>query len=272
MEPITMMALGSAAITGVQGFLGHQAKSQDYVNNLATQKASDEFAGWTANNQARTANLNNSYNYWQQQINYGQDLAYAHQARNFELAKAINQAELVARTRASAGASYAQESQALVDKFSQQSMADAISLMQYKQQALRSAASVTAAGREGASVDRYINDYARQVGDMATMQQLNQQFRDRQFTRESAGQIATYLNRYNSQQLYEEQQVLDPIAPFPPLATLINPAGPSFTGAAPSAGTAFLGTALNMTQSGMNTYASLGGFANSGKGGGGGKG
>ena len=49
------------------------------------------------------------------------------------------------------------------------------------------------------------NDYARQVGDMATMQQLNQQFRDRQFTRESAGQIATYLNRYNSQQLYEEQ-------------------------------------------------------------------
>ena len=267
MDPLTL-ALGSAAITGVQGFLGYQAKSQEHVNNLARQKASDEFAGWTATNQARTADLNNSYNYWQQQINYGQDLAYANQVRNFELSKAINQAEVVARTRASAGASFAQESQALVDNFQQQAMADAVSLMQYKQQALRSAASVTAAGREGASVDRYINDYARQVGDMATMQQLNQQFRDRQFTRESAGQIATYLNRYNSQQLYEEQQVLDPIAPFPPLATLVNPAGPSFTGAAPNAGTAFLGTALNAAQAGLSTYSSLGGFTNSGKGGG----
>ena len=264
MEPITMMALGSAAITGVQGFLGHQAKSQDYLIAKARQKASDEFAAWSASNQARTADLNNNYAYWQQKINHGQDLVYANGLRNFELAKSINQAEVVARTRASAGASYAQEAAALVDGFQQQSMADAVSLMQYKQQALRSAASYSASGQEGASVDRYINDYARQVGDMATMQELNAKFRERQFTREAAGQVATYLNRYNSQQLYEEQQVLDPIAPFPPLATLVNPAGPSFTGAAPSAGTAFLGTALNMAQSGMNTYASLGGFANSG--------
>lgn len=264
MDPVTL-ALGQAAITGAQGFLGYQAKRQDYVTNLARQKASDEFAGWSASNQARTADLNNSFEFWKNEINYGMDLAYANQARNFEISKAINQAEVVARTRASAGASFAQESQALVDNFSQQAMADAVSLMQYKQQALRSTAALTAAGREGASVDRYVNDYARQVGDMKTMQQLNQQFRDRQFTRESAGQIATYLNRYNSQQLYEEQEVFDPIAPFPPLATLVNPAGPSFTGAKPSAGTAFLGTALNMAQTGLNTYASLGGFANSGK-------
>ena len=92
--------------------------------------------------------------------------------RNFELAKSINQAEVVARTRASAGASFVQEAAALVDGFQQQSMADAVSLMQYKQQALRSQASLAASGREGANVDRYINDYARQVGDMATMQQI----------------------------------------------------------------------------------------------------
>ena len=104
---------------------------------------------------------------------------------------------------------------------------------------------------------------------MATMQQLNQQFRERQFTRESAGQIATYLNRYNSQQLYEEQQVFDPIAPFPPLATLVNPAGPSFTGAAPNAGTAFLGSALGAVGTGMSTYTSLSGIADSGNKGGG---
>ena len=268
LDPFTG-ALISGGLSMGQGLLSFGAKRQEHANNLARQKASDEFATWSASNQAKTADLNNSYNYWQQQINYGQDLAYANQARNFELAKAINQAEVVARTRASAGASFAQESQALVDNFQQQAMADAVSLMQYKQQALRSAASVTAAGREGASVDRYVNDYARQVGDMETMRQLNQQFRDRQFTRDSAGQIATYLNRYNSQQLYEEQQVFDPIAPFPPLATLVNPAGPSFTGAAPNAGTAFLGSALGAAQAGLGTYTSLSGIANSGKSGGG---
>jgi hypothetical protein len=268
LDPFTG-ALITGGLTLAQGALGFGAKQQEHANNLARQKASDEFAAWSASNQARTADLNNSYAYWQQKINYGQELAYANQARNYELSKSINQAELVARVRASAGASYASESQALVDNFSQQSMADAVSLMQYKQQALRSAASVTAAGQEGANVDRYVNDYARQVGDMTTMQQLNQQFRDRQFTRESAGQIATYLNRYNSQQLYEEQQVFDPIAPFPPLATLVNPAGPSFTGAAPNAGTAFLGSALGAVSAGMSTYTSLSGIANSGNKGGG---
>ena len=272
-DPISLipigLSLGSAALSFGRDQTAAAAKQQDYVNQIARQKASDEFARWTASNQARTADLINSYGYWQQKINYGQELAYSNQLRNFELSKSIRQAEVVARTRASAGASFAQEAAALVDGYQQQSMADAVSLMQYKQQALRSAASVTAAGREGQSVDRYINDYARQVGDMATMQALNEQFRERQFGREAAGQIATYLNRYNSQQLYEEQQVLDPIAPFPPLATLVNPAGPSFTGAAPNAGTAFLGSALNATQTGLNTYMSLQPYMSSGSGGGG---
>lgn len=266
LDPFTG-ALISGGLSLAQGALGFGAKQQEYVTQKARQKASDEFARWSASNQARTADLNNSYNYWQQQINYGQDLAYANQLRNFELAKSINQAEVVARTRASAGASFAQEAAALVDGFQQQAMQDAVSLMQYKQQALRSAASFSASGQEGVSVDRYINDYARQVGDMATMQDLNAQFRERQFGREAAGQIATYLNRYNSQQLYEEQQINDPIAPFPPLATLVNPAGPSFTGAAPSAGTAFLGSALNAVGSGLSTYTSLSGLTDSGKGG-----
>lgn len=264
----TTLALGQGVLSLGQGLLGNQASQQDYVNQRALQKASDEFAGWSAGMQAQTADLNNQYSYWQQQINYGQELAYTNQLRNFELSKAINQAEVVARTRASAGASYANEAAALVDGFQQQSMADAVALMQYKQQALRAQAAVAASGREGMNVDRYMNDYARQVGDMATMQQLNEQFRERQFTRQSAGQVATYLNRYNSQQLYEEQDVLDPIAPFPPLATLINPAGPSFTGSAPDAGTAFLGSALSATQAGLNTYSSLTKFTNSGKQGG----
>ena len=264
----TAMALGQGALSLWQGMQGYQAQKQDYLNQVAQQKASDEFAGWTASNQARTQDLNNSYAYWQQQINYGQELNYSAQVRNFELSKAIQQAEVVFRTRASAGANYAQASQAINEAFAQQSMADAVSLMQYKQQALRSAATYAAGSGSGQSVDRYLNDYARQMGDMKTMQSLNQKFRERQLTRQQAGQVAQYLNRYNSQQLYEAQQVNDPIAPFAPLPTLINPAGPSFTGAAPSAATAFIGSALNATVAGMNTYASLKKYTNSGKQGG----
>lgn len=259
-----MMAGGQFGLSMLQGFLGNQAKQQDYVNQVAQQKASAEFARWTASNQARTQNLNNSYRFYQEKVNYGQDLAYASQMRNFELSKAINQAKVVGRTRSSAMANFAQNSQALADAFSQQSMADAISVMQYKQQALRQQASVSATMQEGKSVDRYINDYARQAGDMETMRQLNEGFRSRQFTREQAGQIASYLNQYNSQQLYERQEIADPITPFPPLATLVNPAGPSFTGARPSATTGFIGSALNATTASLNTYGMAKSWTNSG--------
>lgn len=259
-----MLAGGQFALSALQGYMGHQAKQQDYLNQRAQQKASDGFAQWTASNQARTQDLNNQYRFYQEQVNYGQELAYASQMRNFELAKSINQAEVVARTRSSAMADYSQQSGALAEAFQQQSMADAISVMQYKQQALRSQASASVTMQEGRSVDRYINDYARQVGDMETMRQLNEGFRTRQYTREQAGQIASYLNRYNSQQLYEDQQVLDPIMPFAPLPTLVNPAGPSFTGAAPSAGAAFLGTAINATNAALGTYGMAKSWTNSG--------
>ena len=260
-----MLGVGQFGLSLFQGQQQQRAKQQDWLNQVALQKASDEFAGWTASNQARTQDLNNSYRYWQEKVNYGQDLAYTSQMRNFELSKAINQAKVVARTRSSAMADFAQNSQALADAFSQQAMADAISVMQYKQQALRQQASVSATMQEGKTVDRYINDYARQVGDMETMRQLNQGFRERQFTREQAGQIATFLNRYNSQQLYERQEIMDPISPFPPLATLVNPAGPSFTGARPSATTGFISSAINATTAGLNTYGMAKSWTNSGK-------
>lgn len=259
-----MMAGGQFALSAFQGFLGYQAKQQDYVNQVAQQRASDQFAQWTASNQARTQDVNNQYRFYQEQVNYGQELAYASQMRNFELAKSINQAEVVARTRRSAMADYSQQSGALAEAFQQQSMADAVSMMQYKQQALRQQASVSATMQEGRSVDRYINDYARQVGDMEAMRQLNERFRTRQYTREQAGQIASYLTKYNSQQLYLDQQVLDPIMPFAPLPTLVNPAGPSFTGAAPSAGSAFLGTAINATNAALGTYGMAKSWTSSG--------
>jgi len=266
----TILSVGS-------GFLGardeswkqeqqYAARKQDYLNQVGQQKASDQFARWTASRSAEQSDTNNAYGYWQQQINYNQDLAYTSQLRNFELSKVINQAEVVARTRASAMADYSNQSGALVEQLAQQSMADAVSLMQYKQQALRSQASAAAGMNEGMNVDRYINDYARQAGDMEAMRQLNAQFREQQFTRSQASQVANYLNQYNSQQLYEMQEIMDPIEPFPPLPTLVNPGGPSFMGQAPVRNNSFFSSAMAGVNQGMATYGVLSQFTNSGKG------
>ena len=243
----------------------YQAQRQDYLNQVGQQKASDQFARWTASRTASQQDTNNNYSYWQQQVNYGQELAYTSQLRNFELSKVINQAEVVARTRASAMADYSNQSGALVEGLAQQSMADAVSLMQYKQQALRSQASAAAGMNEGMNVDRYINDYARQAGDMEAMRQLNAQFREQQFTRQQASQVANYLNQYNSQQLYEMQEIMDPIEPFPPLPTLVNPGGPSFMGQGPIRNNSFFSSAMAGVNAGMKTYGVLSQFTNSGK-------
>ena len=264
MDPLTL-AIGSGVLNFGMGMLGNQAKRQDHVNQQAQRKANSEFASWSASQQAAQTDLNNQYSYWQQKVNHGQEVVYANQLRNFELARSIDQAELVAQARAGAGANFMQASEATSEAFSQQSMADAVSLMQYKQQALRSQATTAAGLNAGASSDRYLNDYARQSGDMASLQMMNQQFRDRQYTRDQAGNIANYLNQYNSQQLYAMQDIQDPIMPFAPLPTLVNPAGPSFVGAAPSASTAFLGSALGAVGAGINTYNSVKKYTKSGK-------
>lgn len=266
MDPSIALAVASGVKEFGMGMLGNQAKQQDRVNQQAQRKASSEFASWSSSRQAEQTDLNNQYAYWQQQINYGQEVVYANQLRNFELARSIDQAELVAQARAGAGANFMQASEATAEAFSQQSMSDAISLMQYKQQALRAQATTAAGLNAGASSDRYLNDYDRQTGDMATLMMMNQQFRDRQYTRDQAGNIANYLNQYNSQQLYEMQDIQDPIMPFAPLPTLVNPAGPSFVGAAPSASTAFLGSALGAAEAGINTYGAVSKYTNSGKG------
>ena len=260
-----VLAAGSGALNFGMGMLGNNAKQQDYLNQQAQRKASSEFASWSASQQQQQTDLNNSYSYWQQQVNYGQEVNYANQLRNFELARSADQAELVAQARTGSSANFMQASEAISEAFGQQSMSDAVSLMQYKQQALRAQATTTAGLNAGASSDRYLNDYARQTGDMASLQQMNQQFRDRQYTRDQAGSIANYLNQYNSQQLYEMQDIQDPIMPFAPLPTLVNPAGPSFVGAAPSASTAFLGSAIGAVGAGINTYNSLGKYTNSGR-------
>jgi hypothetical protein len=124
-----------------------------------------------------------------------------------------------------------------------------------------------------------INDYVRQVGDYQTIQQINEGFRTRQYTREQAGQVAEYLSRYNSQTFYEMQPYMEPVAPFAPLPALLEAPAPTMTGSGPSGAAAALrigGAVLSGVQTGISTYSTLksytGGGSKVGKGSGGGKG
>ena len=266
MDPLVGAAI-SGGLSLAQGIMGAQAQKQEYANQVAYKKASDEYARWSAGMQARQADTNNQYQYWQQTVNYNQSLVYTNQMRNFELSKAIVNADEIVRARSSSGAEFARNSQALSEQFAQASMADAVAMFQYQVQSVKSSSAIGASGQEGHSIDRRMNDYARQLGDMETLKRINQGFKERQYSREQAGAVSEYLNKYNSQQFYQRQEYMDPIAPFAPLVTLINPAGPSMVGGAPSMGTAMLGAGLGAIGAGFNTYNSLNAYAGAGKGG-----
>lgn len=240
-----------------------KAQQQDYLNQTAFQDANNTFARWQAGFNAKLTDANAQYKYWAETVNYNQQLAYTNSLRNFELIKSVRQAEVVGQTRASAGAAYLQDSEAVSQAYQEASMQEAVAMQQYRWRALQARASVQAMNQEGRSVDRIVNDYARQQGDYETLQQINQGIRTRQYSREQAGQVAQYLNRWNSQQFYEEQPYIDPIAPFAPLPTLLTPPPPSMTGAGPSgAATALnIGTAvLGGVQSGLSMAGTLKGL------------
>ena len=234
-DPISLAFGAASAGMGIlQGAASNQAAQQDYVNQMAYQEANNQFARWQAGFNARANNLNSQYSYWAETVNYGQQMAYAASQRNVELMRSVKQAEVVGQTRANAGAAYVLDSSAISQAYEEASMQEAVSLQQYQWRALQARSSVQAMAMEGNSVDRLVNDYSRQLGDYETLQSINKGIRTRQYTREQAAQVAQYLSRWNSQQFYEETQVVDPIPPFAPLPALVQPSGPSFTGSGPS--------------------------------------
>ena len=240
---ITAAAAIGAAQAGLgvaQSIAGYKAQKQEYLNQTAFQDAQNEFASWQAGFNSKIQDANKQYQYWTETVQYNQNFAYTNALRNVELTKAIRQAEVVAETRAAAGASYIQDSDAINDAYQQASMQEAVATQQYRWRSLQARASVQAMEGEGKSIDRIINDYARQQGDYETLQAVNAASRTRQFTRQQAAQVAQYLSRYNSQKFYEEQPFIEPLAPFAPLPTLITPAGPSMRGGGPSMGAALL--------------------------------
>ena len=256
-SPAVGFGIVSGGLNFLSGIANYQAQRQDYVNKLAYKKASDEFASWSARQQAAQTDINNQYKFWGEKVNYGQSLAYTNSLRNYELSKAIVSAEEVARVRSSAGADFISTSDAFAQGFQQEAMADAVALFQYNVQALKARSTIAAGATEGPSVDRLMNDYARQVGDFTTLKRINDGFKESQYTRQQAGAISQYINQYNSQQFYQQQDYVDPIPPFAPLPTLIGPAGPSMVGSGPSAGAALLGAVSGGLSAGLSTYGAL---------------
>ena len=259
-----LIGLGIGAASTGMGIFGasqqNAAQQQAYEDQIKFQKANEQFAKWQAKFNKKATDSQNKFKYWGEVVQYNQNKAYTNSLRNLETLKAFKQAQVVAQTRAAAGSSYIQDSEAISNAYQEQSMQEAVSLQQYQWRALQTRGSVQAMEREGQSVDRIINDYARQMGDFESLQQINQGIRTRQYTREQAGQVAQYLSRWNSQTFYQEQPYMDPLPPYAPLPTIMMPPAPTMTGAPPSAaaGALNIGTAvLGGLQTGLNAWQSM---------------
>jgi hypothetical protein len=271
MDPVTMGLGIGLARTGLNIFgaiAGNNAEQQEYLNQKGFQEANSVYAGWKSTVDLAMAGANQEQAYWQQTVQYNQDLAYARSQRNVDLVRAINQADTVRQTREGAGAQFILSSEANQQRLAEQAMADAVALQQYTVAALKNRASIRANPQAGASIDRLMNDFVRQEGDYRTITGINEGLRNRQFRREQAGAVAQYLSAYNSQAFYEAQPYLEPMAPFVPLPALLEPPPPTMTGAGPSraAGALRIGTSLlegaNFT---MGAVSQFRGMASSGK-------
>ncbi|MEB3360698.1 MAG: hypothetical protein VKI42_01085 [Synechococcaceae cyanobacterium] len=276
MDPLTgSLVVGgvNAVLGGIQGIFGASAQKQEYRNQLAFQQANTAYAQWQARFNQRATDANSQYQFWQQTLGHNQQLAYVNSLRNYELNKAIVQADIVAQTRAAAGADFVRSAEAVSQQMAEAAMRDAVAYQQFTVAALKARSQWGASGQEGASIDRMVNDFARQAGDYATIQAINQGLRSRQYTRQQAAAVAQYLSAYNSQQFYAEQPYLEPVAPFQPLPSLLAAPAPTMTGAGPSAGAGFLNVASGVMGgigAGLSTYTTLSGLASSGKPAGGG--
>lgn len=271
---ITPLALGlglGGASTGLNlfnAFVGNQAASQDYATQVALQGANARYAAWRAGANLKLANAQQERQYYVDTVNYNQSLAYSRAQRNFELVRAMDQADQVRETREAAGAQFISASEALSQRMVEQGMAEAVALQQYTVAALKARASVRASGVMGQSIDRILQDFARQEGDYQTIASINSKLRERQYTREQAGLVANYLSQYNSQDFYRLQPEMEPMAPFQPLPALLEPPPPSMTGAPPSGLAATLGVGgalFQGLQAGLGAYGQARAWANSGR-------
>lgn len=252
-DPIGLAVGGASALLGmIQADQADKARQQEQLNQAAYANATAEFNQWQAGMNQQVNSLNEQYKYWADTVSYNQNLAYTNQLRNYEFAKELASAQRVIEARSGAGANYALQAEAIQQQLQERGMQEAVAMQQVMYRGLQASAAYQASAQEGRSMDRYIGNFARQVGDYKTLQTINQQFQGRQYRREQLAAVTTYLNQYNSQQFYEPTPYMDPVAPFAPLPSMVMPPPPSMQGGAPAstmalgAGTALLG--------GVNAY------------------
>ncbi len=253
------LSAGIAGVSTVLSLFGasaeQKARQQDYLNQSTYQKVTNDFARWQSAQNQKFSDANSQLQYWGQTVQYNQQLAYVHQLQNFEIAKQISQASVVRDTRAGAAAEFVGNSQAASNQLQEVASQEAMAMQQYHWRSLQARASVQAMDAEGNSVDRLINNYAKQAGDYDTIAGINEGLRRNQFNREQTAMVGRYLSQWNSQQFYEPTSYIEPMAPFAPLPALMQPPSPSMTGGAPGSGPAGLriGSAL---LGGVSTYMS----------------
>lgn len=245
--------LGLGLLTGGQK---RTAQKQDYLNQTAFQDATSEFNAWQANQNAQIQDLNSDYQYFAETVNYNNQLAQVQSNRNYEFARELAQAEVVARTRTAAQAEYMVDADAISAQLQERGQQESMAIMQQKRRSLQASSAVRAMDTGGQGLARRERDFAFQLGEYTAISQINEGIRNRQYRREQYGNIAKYLSRYNSQQFYQRQKYIDPIAPFAPLPTLVNAPPPSMRGAGP-ANTALLDTATSVL-GGVNTALAFG--------------
>lgn len=256
MVVIDPISAGIAGVSTIFNLIGGSAQAkaqqQEYLNQSAYSDATARFNQWQAGMNQRVSTLNAQYGYWHETVNYNQQLSYASQLRNYEFSKELAQAQRVFEARSGAGANYVVQSQAIQQQLQERGMQEAVAMQQYMYRGLQASAAYQASAQEGQSMDRYVNNFARQVGDYNTLQAIGQQFQGRQYKREQLAAITNYLNQYSSQQFYEPTAVMDPVAPFPPLPSLVMAPPPTMRGAAPGGMSGLqVGTAL---MGGVSTY------------------
>ena len=249
-DPISIgVGLLSAGLSYQQSRQKDLARRQNYANQIGFQDATTRFNSWQAGFNAQTRDLNNQYSYWGETLNYNQQNVYSKQLTNYEFAKELQQAENVLNNRVAAASDYVLTQEALQAALQERGMQEAVALQQYQYRALQASAAYRASAQEGKSMDRYVRNFARQVGDANAIYQINYGLREKQFKREQLSAITTYLTRYNAQNFYMKSPIQEPVMPFAPLPTMTTPPGPTMRGAAPqsngwlNAGTALLGGA-----------------------------
>lgn len=264
MEPISLGIMAAQMAVGVAGNnQRYKAQRQAYANQTAFQDTQAAFNRWQAGFNARTQNLNNQYKYWGETLQYNSQMAYAGQLENYEFAKEIAQAERVMQARASAGANYLVNQDAIAAAYSERGIQEAVAQQQYMYRGLQASAAYQAGASEGKSTDRYVRNFARQQGDYATIKAVKDGMATRQLSRQQLGNIVQYLNQYNSQQFYQKAPIQKPVAPFPPLPAMITAPQPYMRGAAP-ADTRFLDnatTAFSALNTGLETNRMIRGMA-----------